>query len=81
MSSTKLTPLEWFAEEISKSLQFGFLSRQRYNELREQAKEMEKEKTIDFARHCLDKAQDLDILTSFMNVEQYYNETFKQQYQ
>ena len=43
MSSTKLTPLEWFAEEVSKSLQFGFLSRQRYNELREQAKEMEKE--------------------------------------
>jgi hypothetical protein len=43
----------------------------------EQAKEMEKEKTIDFARHCLDKAKDLDILTAFMNVEQYYNETFK----
>jgi hypothetical protein len=42
-----------------------------------QAKEMEKEQKIDFARLCLNKAKDLDILTSFMNVEQYYNETFK----
>jgi hypothetical protein len=42
----------------------------------EQAKEMEKEQIIDFARLCLNKAKDLDILTSFMNVEQYYNETF-----
>lgn len=41
------------------------------------AKEMEKEKTINFVRHCLDKAKDLDILTAFMNVEQYYNQTFK----
>ena len=39
--------------------------------------EMEKEQTIDFARHCLDKAKDLDILTAFMNVEQYYSQTFK----
>ena len=31
----------------------------------EQAKEMEKENTINFARHCLDKAKDLDILTAF----------------
>ena len=42
-----------------------------------QAKEMEKEQNIDFARHCLNKAKDLDILTAFMNVEQYYNETYK----
>jgi hypothetical protein len=39
--------------------------------------EMEKEQSIDFARECLNKAKDLDILTAFMNVEQYYNETFK----
>jgi hypothetical protein len=42
-----------------------------------QAKEMEKEQKIDFARLCLNKAKDLDILTSFMNAEQYYKETFK----
>jgi hypothetical protein len=46
-------------------------------EIIDQAKEMEKEQKIDFARLCLNKAKDLDILTSFMNVEQYYNETFK----
>ena len=43
----------------------------------EQAKEMEKEQSIDFARHCLNKAKDLDILTSFMDAEQYYKQTFK----
>ena len=39
------------------------------------AKEMEKQQTIEFARHCLDKAKDLDIRTAFINVEEYY-ETF-----
>lgn len=47
------------------------------NKLLEKAKEMEKENNIDFARHCLNKAKDLDILTAFMNTQQYYNETFK----
>ena len=42
-----------------------------------QAKAMEKEQKIKFAEHCLNKALDLDIRTSFSNVEQYYNETFK----
>ena len=45
----------------------------------EQAKEMEQEQSIDFARLCLNKAKDLDILTSFMNAQQYYKENFKQQ--
>ena len=44
----------------------------------EQAKEMEKEQAIEFAKYCLDKAKDLDIRTAFMNVEEYY-EAFKQQ--
>ena len=66
----KLLIVEWIADAIHK----GELS---LKEILEQAKEMEKKKTIDFAKHCLDKAKDLDILTSFMNVKQYYNETFK----
>jgi hypothetical protein len=37
---------------------------------------MEKEQSLDFAKHCLDKAKDLDVRTAFFNVEQYYNETF-----
>ena len=43
----------------------------------EEAKKLEREQKIDFARHCLDKATDLDILTSYNEVEQYYNENFK----
>jgi len=42
-----------------------------------QAKEMEEEQSLNFAKHCLDKAKDLDVRTAFLNVEQYYNETFK----
>ena len=40
--------------------------------------EIEKEQNIDFARKCLDKAKDLDVLTAFLNTEHYYNETFNQ---
>lgn len=48
----------------------------------EQAKEMEKQQKIEFARHCLEKANrtfDLDILTSFIDVHQYYNEEYGKQ--
>ena len=40
---------------------------------------MEKEQSLDFAKHCLDKAKDLDVRTAFFNVEQYYNETYENQ--
>jgi hypothetical protein len=46
--------------------------------LKKEAKEMEKEQSIDFARLCLNKAKDLDVLTAFINAQQYYNETYKQ---
>ena len=77
------TAVEWLEEQWLKlDLEFtGLIDTKEYDKRRnfiiKQAKEMEKEKAIDFARHCLNKAKDLDILTSFMNVEQYYNETFK----
>ena len=35
----------------------------------EQAKEMEKEQMIKFAKHCLDKSIDLDILIAYNQVE------------
>jgi hypothetical protein len=38
--------------------------------------EAEKEQSIDFARLCLNKAKDLDVLTAFINAQQYYNETY-----
>jgi hypothetical protein len=44
--------------------------------LLKQAKRMEEEQSLNFAKHCLDKAKDLDVRTAFFNVEQYFNETF-----
>lgn len=42
------------------------------------AKEMEKEEKIKFAKHCLDKSIDLDILMAYNQVEiEYTNQTFK----
>ena len=38
--------------------------------------EAEKEQSIDFARLCLNKAKDLDVLTAFINAQKYYNETY-----
>jgi hypothetical protein len=38
--------------------------------------EVEKEQSIDFARLCLNKAKDLDVLTAFINAQKYYNETY-----
>ncbi len=72
------TAVEWFANRISHG---GLVSKKQFDELLEQAKEMEKEQKIKFAENCLDKALDLDIRTAFSNVENYYNETFKQQEQ
>jgi hypothetical protein len=44
----------------------------------QQAKEMEKEQMIKFAKHCLDKSIDLDILMAYNQVEiEYTNQTFK----
>jgi|LakMenE01Jun11ns_1017448.scaffolds.fasta_scaffold7626493_2 hypothetical protein len=38
--------------------------------------EAEKEQSIDFAKLCLNKAKDLDVLTAFINSQKYYNETY-----
>jgi hypothetical protein len=47
-----------------------------YIEILEQAKEMEKERMIQFAKQCLDKALDLDVRTAYLQVEKYYNTTY-----
>jgi hypothetical protein len=39
--------------------------------------EAEKEQSIDFAKLCLNKAKDLDVLTAFINAQKYYNETYR----
>ena len=75
----KKTAVEWLEDGVYKAIENTSENSISYilEKLFEQAKEMEKEQSIDFARLCLNKAKDLDILTSFMNAEQYYNETFK----
>ena len=55
--------------------EFAKRMRESYN----QAKAMEKEQSLDFAKHCLDKAKDLDVRTAFFNVEKYFNKTYKNQ--
>ena len=70
--------VEWQYIELSKFLN-GKSEFTHANDILITAKEMEKEQKIKFAENCLDKALDLDIRTAFSNVEQYYNETFKQQ--
>jgi hypothetical protein len=41
-----------------------------------QTKQMEKEQKIEFAKHCLNKALDLDTRTAYKNVEKYYKQTY-----
>jgi hypothetical protein len=43
----------------------------------EQAKEMEEEQNISFARNCLNKARDIDILSVFIDVKKHYDDKFK----
>ena len=71
--NTKQTAVEWLVNQLNKQ---GFAQVVTDEEI-QQAKEMEKEENVEFARLCLNKAKDLDILTAFMNAEQYYKETFK----
>ena len=65
------TAVEWFANRISHG---GLVSKKQFNELLEQAKEMEKEQMIEFASNCINRN------SCFFNIEEYY-ETFKQQEQ
>lgn len=44
-----MTAVEWFAKQVLRSRQLGFISNEKFNELLEQAKEMEKEQQKDYA--------------------------------
>jgi hypothetical protein len=39
-------------------------------------KEMEKQRMIEFAKQCLDKALDLDVRTAYSMLDHFYNETY-----
>ena len=62
----KKTAVEWFAEKIGHNSLMGLIE---YNELFEQAKEMEKEQIKNTFNN--------GYLNHSRNSEQYYNETFK----
>ena len=62
-----MTALEWFASEIKGG---KLITNQKFKELLEQAKEMEKQQIIDA---WVNGGSTL----SAKNAEQYYNETFK----
>ena len=74
--------VEWLVEQINQG-KIEIIYSDRIHSIKcissivEQAKEMDREQTIEFAKNCLNKALDLDIRTAYSNVEQYYNETFK----
>lgn len=69
----KQTAVEWFAKQVLSARQLGFISNEKFNELLEQAKEMEKEQIIGFA-------EDYEINESEKypqkTFEQYYNENY-----
>ena len=68
----QLTAVEWLVDKLD-----IFATEEEMNII-EQAKEMEKEQMIKFAKHCLDKSIDLDILMAYNQVEiEYTNQTFK----
>jgi hypothetical protein len=70
----KQTAVEFLQECLS--IHLSHQQQMQFEGLFQQAKEMEKEQTIDFAKTCLNKAKDLDVLTSFLNVDKYYSENF-----
>ncbi len=73
------TAVEFYREELNALISLRESNFKTEQEIFEQAKEMDKENMVDFARKCLEKAKDLDVLTAFLNTEKYYNETFKKQ--
>lgn len=44
-----MTAVEWFAKQVLRSRQLGFISNEKFNELLEQAKLMEEQGKVEFA--------------------------------
>jgi hypothetical protein len=72
-NETNKTPIDYLWNLIPPDIQ-NMIEKQ-FNGY-EKAKEMEKERMIQFAKQCLDKALDLDVRTAYLQVEKYYNETY-----
>ena len=79
MSNKQQTAVDWFMEQIGEKQPNGFYVISTLEDVQnvfQQAKEMDKQQKIEFAKRCLDKALDLDVRTAYSKIEQYYNETF-----
>jgi hypothetical protein len=81
-NETKQTAVEWYAEKsiiLFDNLRSGKITFKIWFKeqslLLGQAKEMEKEQTLDFTRNAVRKILDEDRQNPF-NLEQYYNETY-----
>jgi hypothetical protein len=75
----KQTAVEWQFEQLFNSFEkfnngeYTFSEYLRKNlEIREQAKEMEKQRMIAFAKYCLNNAKYLNFEKALFNVEEYY---------
>jgi len=75
------TAVEWLHIQLKKGIDYNPLDPLSYpksvENLFDEAKQMEKEQKIEFAKHCLNKALDLDTRTAYKDVEKYYNETYE----
>jgi hypothetical protein len=75
MEETQKSAVEFAVEKLEKFIPSG--NQIAIDCVLEQGKEMEEEQIIEFAKKCLQKALESDILMAYNQVEQYYNETFK----
>jgi hypothetical protein len=71
------TAVEWFEAQVGHN---SLMALKEFNEIFEQAKEMEKEQIIEAVYYCLESVKISDDKTMFTarTAEQYYHETFKQ---
>ena len=67
-----MTAVEWFAKQVLRSRQLGFISNEKFNDLLEQAKAMDKEKLKDAY-----DAGVWDVGCRAVNFDEYYKRTFK----
>jgi hypothetical protein len=73
-----MTAVEWFAKQVLRSRQLGFISNEKFNELLDQAKEMEKEQIMDAFIFSKDPfGLSIGNSHTIKKAEDYYNTTFK----
>jgi hypothetical protein len=75
MSKNKQSSIEWLAQQLYEQMEMcggGGV----YDKIIKQAKVLHEQEMIEFAERCLDKALNLDIITTYSKIEEYYNETF-----